>query len=58
MARKPTGNPAGRRPRSADGAARSTLQVKLTDAELARIHELAQLAGYATVSEYVRARCL
>jgi hypothetical protein len=59
MARKPTGNPAGRRPRSVDGvAARATLRVKLTETEHARIHELARAAGYDSVSEYVRARCL
>jgi len=58
MARKATGNPAGRRPRSVDGVAVHALQVKLTAAEHARLFELARLAGYDTVSEYVRARCL
>lgn len=59
MPRKPTGQPSGRRPRTEDGTvATHSLRLRLTEAERALLQARAAAAGYATVSEYVRARCL
>jgi predicted DNA-binding protein (UPF0251 family) len=59
MARKPTGQPPGRRPRTADGTrAVRSVHIKLTELEHMRLVAIAEAAGYASVSDYVRARCL
>lgn len=59
MPRKPTGQPAGRRPRTADGTvAERSLRLRLTEAEHALLQARAKAAGHTTVSDYVRARCL
>lgn len=59
MARKPTGQPAGRRTRTPDGTrAERSLRVKLTEAELALLKQRAAAAGCDSVAEYVRSRCL
>ena len=59
MARKPTGQPAGRRTRTPDGVlADRSLRVKLTEAELAQLKQRAAAAGCDSVADYVRARCL
>jgi hypothetical protein len=58
MARKPTGQPAGRRTRTADGTvATRLLKAKCTPDEYARVQALAKAAG-CSLSEYVRSRCL
>jgi len=59
MPRKPTGQPPGRRARTADGTvADRSLRIKLTAAEHAALQQRAKRAGCDSVAEYVRARCL
>jgi hypothetical protein len=59
MARKPTGNPPGRRTRTEDGTvADHSLRIKLTADEHETLKANARKAGYDSVSEYVRAVCI
>lgn len=59
MPRKPTGQPAGRRPRTADGSiAEHSLRIRLTAAEHALLQQRAKRAGCDSVADYVRTRCL
>lgn len=53
MPRKPTGQPPGRRPRTATKAEHS-VRIRVTTDELERLRAAATASGYATVSEYVR----
>ena len=59
MARKPTGNPPGRRTRTEDGTvADHSLRIKLTADEHEALRANAHTAGFGSVSEYVRFRCI
>jgi hypothetical protein len=59
MARKPTGNPPGRRTRTEGHVvADHSLRIKLTADEHEALRVNARRAGYDSVSEYVRARCV
>jgi len=58
MARKPTGNPPGRRTRNEGVVADHSLRIKLTADEHETLRARAAEAGCESVSEYVRARCI